>query len=331
MVAGIGSGGGRRPRVSIGLPVYNAAEYLAETLGCYLEQTFEDFELIVGDNASTDGTAEIVAEFAATDRRVVLLRHERNLGANRNYNTVAVRSRGELFKWAAHDDLVLPIYLERCVELLDDDPRTTMAHSASTMIDGDGVPYKRYGGGLVSSDGLVQRFPEDPRFIEFASSTKAHHRFRAVVFHYRTGGFFYGVGRRSAWRRSRLLRPFYGTDKIVLAEMALAGPFALVPERLFLHRFHEGASTAMTGWRARTAWADPTAVPRWHPLEMFENYLAVIRDADISSYERQMCRAYLVRKGLRHEEVARALSPDSIAHLSMQVRRSLGLPLPALS
>ena len=80
----------------------------------------------------------------------------------------------------------------------------------------------------------------------------------------------------------------------------------------------------MTGWWARTAWADPTAVPRWHPLEMFENYLAVIRDADISSYERQMCRAYLVRKGLRHEEVARALSPDSIAHLSMQVRRSLG-------
>ena len=88
------------------------------------------------------------------------------------------------------------------------------------------MPYEPYGGGLVSSDGLVQRFPEDPRFIEFASSTKAHHRFRAVVFHYRTGGFFYGVGRRSAWRRSRLLRPFYGTDKIVLAEMALAGPFA---------------------------------------------------------------------------------------------------------
>ena len=128
MVAGIGSGGGRRPRVSIGLPVYNAAEYLAETLGCYLEQTFEDFELIVGDNASTDGTAEIVAEFVATDRRVVLLRHERNLGANRNYNTVAVRSRGELFKWAAHDDLVLPIDL------------LSAASSCSTMIPAPRLP-----------------------------------------------------------------------------------------------------------------------------------------------------------------------------------------------
>ncbi len=313
----------RTPTVSIGMPVYNASNYVVGAISCHLEQTFEDFELVVCDNASTDETADIVAELAAKDPRVKLVRHSHNIGANRNYNAVLVRSTGEFFRWAAHDDLVLPTYLERCVELLRDDERVIVAHSRSTMIDGEGLPYEPFGRGLVSRDGIVQRFPEDPRFMEFVSSPKAHYRFRSVLFHYRTGGFYYGLGRRSAWKRTTLQRPFYGTDKVLLAELALQGPFAQVPEHLFLHRFHEAASTWMTGPKARAAWADPSALPRWHPLEMFREYGKVVRSADISEYERLMCAAYLIRKGLRSEEIARVFSPESAAHLSMVVRRSL--------
>src|SRR4029077_14346748 len=72
------------PRVSVGLTVYNGERFLAETLDSLVAQTFEDFELIVCDNASTDRTAEIVRDYAARDVRIRYVRNERNIGASGN-------------------------------------------------------------------------------------------------------------------------------------------------------------------------------------------------------------------------------------------------------
>ena len=72
------------PRVSIGLPVYNGENYLQDAMRSVLDQTFDDLELIVSDNASTDRSAEIAQDLAAADRRVRYFRNERNLGAAPN-------------------------------------------------------------------------------------------------------------------------------------------------------------------------------------------------------------------------------------------------------
>ena len=77
-----------QPRLSIGLPVYNGEEYLAESLDALLGQTYEDFELVISDNASTDGTQEICREYAARDSRIRYLRLPRNIGAAPNHNYV---------------------------------------------------------------------------------------------------------------------------------------------------------------------------------------------------------------------------------------------------
>ena len=84
----------RLPLVSIGLHVRNGARYLPETLGDLLGQTFEDVELIVSDNASTDETGEIVRAAAASDSRIRYFRHERNIGALPNANFAFSRSEG---------------------------------------------------------------------------------------------------------------------------------------------------------------------------------------------------------------------------------------------
>ena len=68
------------PRLSIGLPVYNGEDYLAESLEAMLGQTYEDFELIISDNASTDGTADICRRYAKQDSRIRYIRQPRNLG-----------------------------------------------------------------------------------------------------------------------------------------------------------------------------------------------------------------------------------------------------------
>src|ERR1051325_3578852 len=109
-------------KVSIGLPVYNGARYLAPTLDAILAQTYTDFELIISDNASTDGTETICRDYAARDPRIRYLRQPQNIGAPPNHNFLVEQARGELFKWAAHDDLFGPKLIECCVRALDERP-----------------------------------------------------------------------------------------------------------------------------------------------------------------------------------------------------------------
>ena len=106
-----------RPRVSLGVPVYNGLPFLEEALDSLLSQTFDNLEVVFCDNASTDGSPDFVEQRAAKDDRIRVFRHENNLGASRNYNRVFEEARGDYFKWAAADDVLLPTYLEKCVEI----------------------------------------------------------------------------------------------------------------------------------------------------------------------------------------------------------------------
>jgi hypothetical protein len=89
------------PRLSIGLPVYNGEKYLTESLDALLGQSFEDFELIISDNASTDDTARICKRYMKQDCRIRYIRQQRNIGAAPNHNFVVGQAAGELFKWAS--------------------------------------------------------------------------------------------------------------------------------------------------------------------------------------------------------------------------------------
>src|SRR5271168_953917 len=126
------------PRVSIGLPVYNGEPFLRDALDSVLSQTYSDFELIISDNASTDRTAEICAEFAAKDSRIRYYRNNENIGVDRNYNRIFGLSRGEFFRWVAADDLSAPTLLERSVELLDARKEVILCYARSRYIDDAG-------------------------------------------------------------------------------------------------------------------------------------------------------------------------------------------------
>ena len=92
-----------------------------------LAQSFEDFTLLISDNASTDHTPQICAEYAARDPRVRYVRQPTNIGAPRNWNFVAEDATGEYFKWATGNDLCAPGMLARCVDALDTDPTVALA------------------------------------------------------------------------------------------------------------------------------------------------------------------------------------------------------------
>lgn len=269
-----------RPRLSIGLPVYNGEEYLAESFDALLGQTYEDFELIVSDNASTDGTEEICRRYAAKDSRIRYLRLPRNIGATPNHNLVFTESRGELFKWASHDDLYGRDLLRLCVDALDARPEMILAHSAQAVVDGDGkvtVPYE---------------------YTLATDSPSAPERFRSLLFE-PGGDDFYGVLRADVLRRVKPLDSYHHADRTFVAEIALHGPFHQVPELLYFRRDHPTrAERANPSKRSRCVNLDPRRKGLLHPTprllaEYLWGFVSAIRRAPLSSADRRACYRHL--------------------------------------
>lgn len=108
-----------RPKLSIGMPIYNAELFLRKKLDSLLSQTFTDFELIISDNASTDTSTKICEEYLRKDKRIRYFRQEKNMGVTWNFNFVLQQAKSEYFSWAAADDITLPTFLERNINILE--------------------------------------------------------------------------------------------------------------------------------------------------------------------------------------------------------------------
>jgi glycosyltransferase involved in cell wall biosynthesis len=119
------------------VPAYNNEAYIAETIESILDQTYQDFELIIADHSSADDTWSIVQRWA-DDPRVTLLTTEAGGGAKRNWDRVSKAARGEYLKLVCADDLVEPDIVERQVAALDAEPAATLAASARRLIDATG-------------------------------------------------------------------------------------------------------------------------------------------------------------------------------------------------
>lgn len=130
------------PRVSIGVPVFNGASLLAETLEDLAAQSFTDFEVVISDNASTDATAEIASDFARRDPRFRLIRQAANIGPLPNYRAVAAVATAPRFLWRAYDDLSNRAYLAELMETMDHNPEALLVAPRSGSIR-IGSPKKR--------------------------------------------------------------------------------------------------------------------------------------------------------------------------------------------
>lgn len=266
------------PKATIGLPVYNGENYLRESIDSILAQTFTDFELIISDNASTDQTEAICRAYVAADPRVHYTRNETNLGASRNYNQLVSLARGQYFKWGAHDDLCAPQFLERCVQLLDQDESIVIAHTKVVDID---------------DQGKVIRYRETKPDL---NRSKAAERFYQCICvpHPQTAVF--GLIRTDVLRKTRLIGAFSSSDRILLGELALYGRFQEVPDYLFFKRHHAEAHwKKYPTRRLRLAWYDPArahkiSFPHWRLLR--EHLISIYR-TPLDLPERVQCHLVL--------------------------------------
>src|SRR5207253_648120 len=128
-----------KPLVSFGMPVYDGERFIASALDSLLGQDYENFELLISDNASTDGTGEICRAYERRDARIHYYRNETNLGATKNFNRLLELSRGKYLMWAGAHDLLEPAMVSRCVELLEDDNAVVLSYPQAKHIDAEGL------------------------------------------------------------------------------------------------------------------------------------------------------------------------------------------------
>jgi len=313
-----------RPKLSLGIPVYNGARYLPELFECLGNQTFTDFEAIISDNASTDGSEEICRQVAASDPRFSYLRNPHNVGAAPNFNLVFEQAAGQYFKWAAHDDLLAPTYLERCVAVLDEDPSVSVCHADIQVVDAERQPlhYDADLGRYMDADGSPAFVREPPGL---AGGSDAATRFDDVLHKKELCAEIFGVIRADLLRRTSLHGSYYGSDKVLLAELALLGRIESVREPLFIKRFHKDTSFYLTT-RQRAAWIDPAVSYRVPQLQVLKGYIRALSLVRLTPAQRARCLGSIARKVLNTQTLRRLLRPARDNYLGIELRPSAKKP-----
>jgi glycosyltransferase involved in cell wall biosynthesis len=214
--------------ITIGVPVYNGADLLDESLACLARQTFGDFKVLIYDNASTDGTAEIARSWAARDARFVHFRHATNIPVLANYLAVVQAAESPWFMWRADDDLSDDNYLEVLYSLAVGAPGCELA--VATVLSCD-------------LDGGRRRIASPPRI---ADPTSLVGRLRMLFGSH--PGWFYGL-----WRTPKIQDayvdvcanfPFaFAADHAAIYGPIVDGAVRATTDTRFIQRFRRTAAT----------------------------------------------------------------------------------------
>ncbi|MCB8982726.1 MAG: glycosyltransferase family 2 protein [Ardenticatenaceae bacterium] len=303
------------PKVSIGIPVYNGENFLSEAIECVLAQTYQDFEIILSDNGSTDATQEICEAYTAKDARISYYRSDQNRGAAWNFNQTFELSRGDYFKWLAHDDLMAPEFLERTVAVLDQDPEVVLAYTGVSLIDENRELIEEY------KDKIDSGNPDPGK------------RFRALLLDWSLCFEVFGLIRRQALLQTPVMGNYGHGDGVLLARLGLLGRFQDVPEYLLFSRKHKKQSMREFGYEGGgndyhryTVWFDTSKAgrllfPNWR---IMGEYYRSIWMVSLSLYTRLYCHI-VVARWIRHN--VRNLSKDLLVNVRVVGERVRGMML----
>ncbi|MGD0287022.1 MAG: glycosyltransferase family 2 protein [Acidimicrobiales bacterium] len=240
------------PPVSVGLPVRNGMPYIVECLDSIREQSFGDFELLICDNASTDGTEEVSRELARADSRVRYLRVDSDSGASANFNRCFAGTTGALFTWVASDDRFLPRYLEQTVNHLREHAEYAMCIPAVRFIDE----------ASVASDVVFQPVALSSPLLKLRLKSYLDRRSWFMV---------YGLVRREALETTGLFPQRFGPDVILVWEVLLRFRVGTLPETLLEYRRYR-VKEAEVVWRGLQPEGAGRA-PGWLHLGLFKDLL----------------------------------------------------------
>lgn len=256
---------GDLPLVTLGVPVFDGEAHLEAALRGLQAQTWPKLEILISDNASTDGTEALCRRIAAGDPRIRYLRQPENIGAAPNFELLVREARGELFAWCAHDDLRMPGFVEACAQELLRRPDAVLCNSAVVFLD---------------EAGRARADWEDCNF-ETRATTRPERAQRLVD--HMDWVDMYGLIRRDALLRALPIEPVWGGDVVISMKLLMQGEFAKVDAPLFHYRVRSRPkSPEQTMWDFAKRGG---AVPRPY-TEMVQALLRVPMEAAADRAER---------------------------------------------
>lgn len=200
------------------MTVFNAKPFLSETLSSLLTQDYDNFEIVISDNASTDGSSEICEELARQDPRIKHYRNAENVGAVKNWNNAFTKSNGEYFMWASDHDRFSSDYLRRGVEILDADKACTLVYAQTESVDYYG---KSTGIDRASLD---------------TTGLGPKERFRKVLWGLKRCSLVHGVQRTSNLTKLGGFPNSWAMDMALIPALSALGTFHQIEEPLYSRR-----------------------------------------------------------------------------------------------
>jgi glycosyltransferase involved in cell wall biosynthesis len=126
------------PKISVIMSVYNDERYVSKSIESILNQTYKDFEFIITDDCSKDGSLQILRQFAINDSRIVLVENKENLKLTKNLNNMLSLARGELIARMDSDDISFPDRFEKQVGIFASNPEVDFVFTGTILIDENG-------------------------------------------------------------------------------------------------------------------------------------------------------------------------------------------------
>ena len=142
-----------QPLFSIAIPTYNRLEYLKKAVGSALNQTYQNIEIVVLNNASIDGTKEYLDKISKTDNRIKVVNHKRNLGCVENIKNISKHVSGKYLNVLSDDDCLETTFVKEAVHDLDADDTATVWYCRAKIIDENGKGYRLTKRGVRREDG----------------------------------------------------------------------------------------------------------------------------------------------------------------------------------
>lgn len=301
--------------VTVGIPTFNRAALLAETIESVRSQTFTDFRLVISDNASTDATSEVVRSFG--DERIKYVRSERNVGALANFNRLIALAGTEFLVLLPDDDILYPSHLEECVSLLRRSPAIGMAHTAFDLLDAESRVYRRM-------HPLATRAPTaiEPR-------DRALERLMTSIWPVCSASVMYRTQAIVAAGGLREQDGEFG-DLEMWMRIALHWHIGYVARPLTGFRTHAASASNQVGTHAGAA-PDPSELVLLHARMRYERRMSFLREAAIEEHRAAALRAragleLLVEQageGLAGREVAMRVAELVVDHPQTLSRAAL--------
>ena len=261
----------KSPLVSIGMTVFNAAMFLTKAIESLLLQDYENFEIVISDNASEDGSSEICQDFAKRNNRIRYFRNRKNMGPNYNSQKAVSYCSGEFLMVAADHDIYHPSFITTLINIFDKDETVVLAYPLTTLIDKDEYPIE------LMADRI------DTRGMDICQ------RFSKVIWESSAMNMVYGIYRMPAFKEAMNIGATIGPDLAMMAKLSLIGTIAQIKQPLFFRRQNRNKETVQDMTQRQVGWfikSDIKALVPWTMLAFTQ--IKIIRDFNFSAKEKEI-------------------------------------------